>query len=1684
MHDWEGAMMGFARGVWLVLLGFGMVVQVAAAEPVKFAFQPGDHVSLIGNTMADRLQHDGLFEAVFQTHFREQKLSFRNLGFSGDELNMRLRSQDFGSPDQWLTRTQTDVVLAFFGYNESWKGEAGLAGFRGELDGFVKHTLGQKYNGESAPRLVLITPAKVADQYDHPVFGTRKATAIEVARNAEINARIAAYSKVMVEVGTANGVPVVDLSGTTMPATINGLHSVGTSHQWLAAEIIGALFPALDAAKNPGKPLDSKLVEAIQDKDFHWFNRYRVTDGFSVFGGRSGLVFEPEKQTNLVVAQREMAILDQMTGYRDERIWSIAQGKGDIRVDDSKTEPFIPVISNKPGPGPNGEHIFLDGGDEAISKMTMHPGMEIKLFASEKQFPELVNPVQMATDMKGRVWVACWPMYTHWRPKDPVNDSLLILEDTNGDGTADKCITFAGDLHNPTGFEFYAGGVLVANTPDLLFLKDTDGDDKADVRVRVLNGLDSADTHHAANSFSFDPGGALYFQEGTFHQSQVESTWGPPARCSNGGVFRYEPLTQKFSVYVTHGFANPHGHVWDRWGNDIVHDGTGSQPYPGWLFSGHMNYPQKHATPPQIYQQRTRPTSGTEILSSEHFPPDVQGNLLVANVIGFQGILQYQLREDGGTIVGTEVEPIVTSTDPNFRPTDLEIAGDGALYFSDWQNPIIGHMQHNLRDPNRDRTHGRVYRVTATGRPLLKSENLSQRSVSELVKLLASPYDRVRYRAKLELSSRPSREVVNAVMEWTRPMGTGTPDYEHHLMEALWVHQYHDIVNVDLLKRMLASKDHQARAAAGRVLCYWRDRVPETLDLLRTAAADPHPRVRAEAVRTASFLEVPEAVEVVVVAREQLPQDRAVEYIANETMKTLEPIWKSAIDAKAPIAMKTPAGARYLFRTMSTDELIKLEGELAHSEPGEATNARYRMVAQDLLLRTGVRDELRESVLRSLAAANKVSASELLVQQLLGLDATSSGSETIAFDLLRVLTRLSEEEQKQAGPLLVKMATESKQPITRQLGYVAKIAADGSVEPSWELASKSARSLRDLVNAMPMVRDPSVRAALYPMVEPLLDGLPEGLRSGNANTKGSFGRYVRVELQGRRPLTLAEVEVYSDGTNVARRGKATQSTTSHGGEPQRAIDGNTNPIYAAGGQTHTPEDGLDPWWEVDLGAEYPVERITIFNRTEGFENRLDGFTLKVLDANREEVHFLRGLPGPRPKSDFDMSAGNPELLIRRSAMLALTTVRGQEANTFRRLVKFALEGSDRSVAIDAIQRLPKTEWASDQAHPLLDSVIAYLAPLPPAERTSPAALSAIQFGYELTSLLPADQGKAMRAKLGEIGVRIVRVGTVPDQMLYDKERLVVQAGKPVEFLFENTDIMPHNFVIIQPGALEEVGLAAEAQATQPGALERHYVPTSNKVLLASTLLQPRNVQKLSFNVPKEPGVYPYVCTYPGHWRRMFGALYVVADLDAYEADPEGYLAKNAVAAQDTLLKFNRPRKAWTIEELTPLLDEVAHGGRNFGNGKQIFAATNCIACHKLNGVGQEVGQDLAKLDPKHKPADILKSILEPSANINEKFQSYIIETKEGKVHTGLIVEETGEAIKILENPLAKTAAVTIEKSNIETRTKSPTSIMPKGLLDKLTREEILDLLAYVIARGDQKNAVFGAAHDHDHHHDH
>lgn len=922
----------------VLCLWAGMVTPSVRGAEARLELQPNDHVCLIGNTLGERMQHAGWLETLLHAQYPEHHLVFRNLCFSGDELDpgKRLRSRDFGTPDQWLsgsapcpqptklsprdagkvlenrfekTNTQADVIFALFGYNESFAGESGLSGFKADLTKFIDHTLSQKYNGKSAPRLVLFSPVAVELSGD-----VNLPTAEQVA---ETNARIELYTQAMSEVAAAKQVPFVDLFtptkpfGTTpatadasglRPLTINGVHLNERGDRFVAAhavqQLTGGKSPAADDTAAFAK-LES-LRKAVNDKNWYWFHRYRVTDGYSTYGDRAFLKFSEgpggygDGLSNYSVGQRELEVLDVKTSNRDQVVWSAAAGKS-IQPQDDNLPELIQVISNKPGPLEGGQHLFVSG-EESIAKMTVHSGMTVELFADERMFPELVNPVQMAFDPQGRLWVATWPTYPHWKPTTPMEDKLLILEDTTGDGKADTCKVFAGDLHNPTGFEFWNGGVIVAQGPEILFLKDTDGDDKYDVRERLLHGLDTADTHHTANSFVLDPGGALYFQEGTFHHSQVESVWGPVRRVANGAVFRYEPRTQKFDVYVSFGFANPHGHVFEKWGQDFVYDGTGAQPYHALLFSGQVDFPQKHARPPQIYKQRTRPCSGVEILSSSHFPEEHRGNLLVANVIGFQGILQYKVEDKDSSFGAVEVEPIVFSSDPNFRPADIEVAPDGSILFTDWHNPIIGHMQHNLRDPSRDKLHGRVYRVKMKDRELLKPAKIAGEPLPVLLDLLKSPDDRVRYRARIELSGRPTADVIAAAKTWMQQLDPNAGDYEHHRLEGLWLHQSHNVVDVDLLKQVLKSPNDRARAAAVRVLVAWRDRVSEPLELLRDAVNDDSSRVRLQGVWALSYFDGADAATAAEVAVESLihDQDEFLKFTLDETNKTLDRRIKAA----------------------------------------------------------------------------------------------------------------------------------------------------------------------------------------------------------------------------------------------------------------------------------------------------------------------------------------------------------------------------------------------------------------------------------------------------------------------------------------------------------------------------------------------------------------------------------------------------------------------------------------------------------------------------------------------------------------------------------------------------------------------------------------------------------------------
>ena len=166
------------------------------------------------------------------------------------------------------------------------------------------------------------------------------------------------------------------------------------------------------------------------------------------------------------------------------------------------------------------------------------------------------------------------------------------------------------------------------------------------------------------------------------------------------------------------------------------------------------------------------------------------------------------------------------SQDKNVRPTGAVFGEDGALYISDWHNAIIGHLQHNIRDPNRDKFHGRILRMTYTNSPLQKAVAIDGQSIPALLENLKHPVNGVRHRTRVELSERDSDEVLKAAKLWAQNFDATNEKEAHHLLEALWLHQQFNVPNLALLNKLLESPIEHARIAARTVKHFWEIATP------------------------------------------------------------------------------------------------------------------------------------------------------------------------------------------------------------------------------------------------------------------------------------------------------------------------------------------------------------------------------------------------------------------------------------------------------------------------------------------------------------------------------------------------------------------------------------------------------------------------------------------------------------------------------------------------------------------------------------------------------------------------------------------------------------------------------------------------------------------------------------------
>lgn len=1090
-----------------------------SARAQSFNPQKQHRIILLGNTFADRMRHYGYFETLLQKNFQGKALRVRNMGWSADEVGLQPRPLNFpgfGNSDarstdeskevsfkrykfegekivmpvalnfaglhQDLAEQKADIIFLCFGMNESFKGEAGLPQFEKDLQTFMHALSGQKYNGHSAPQLILVSPIAHEDLGGH------------YPKPETHNHNLKLYSNAMQQVARQNNALFLDLFTPSLewmiahpkaPLTINGIHLTDQGYReaarWMARQLgfhkrhINLNFTTQNA---------KRLREVIKMKDDHFFYRWRAVNGEYIYGRRR----EP---FGVLSFPPELKKLTFMTAALDTVIWRLGKGTGDEgykrarEIVDERGKPV--ALSHVPEvimTGRQGEAHAMGGHAAHVAKswpattesFTLPAGYEINLFASEEDFP-VEKPVAMNFDAKGRLWVATMPTYPQYFPGIPVHDRILILEDTDGDGKADKHTVFADDLYLPLGFEFYNGGILVSQEPDIVFLKDTDGDGKADLREVILTGFGSEDSHHATHAFTYGQDGALYFNEGTFLNTQVETPYGP-VRSYSGATYRYEPRTGKLQHYISYPYYNPWGSVFDRWGMHLIGDASDGSNYFAPPMTGKVDYPGKHPRINMFTSTRVRPTAGIEIVSSRQFPDDVQGNFLVNNNIGFQGTKQHQIIASGSGITSREVEPMLQSSDPNFRPIDLKFGPDGALYIVDWYNPLVSHGENPPRDPMRDKLHGRIWRITYKNKPVLERTDVSRQSVSELLDNLKVYEDRFRYRSRAVLREHASDKVIPELEKWVMNLDKNDPEYEHNVLEALWLYQDFDRPNPELIGQVLGAKDFRARTAATKVLANWKDRIPDALSLMSTRIHDESPRVRLEAVVALSHFDGEKAV---VAASDvfRYPTDYYLDYAINETFGYLKPQWLAAFKTNKDFLADNPVAARWLLSRASENELLGLP--------------QSKIVLESLLTHPSVSKQVKEAALVQLAGQAQKKPVEVILETISSrhlIKANFAEFRKREKDLIEILLTQDQARLQESKSQIVRFLDKGQHNNLQALAYAALITADGSDKTARRLADRNPVNMTNYLNGISILDDEALQGIFYGEVKGLTSKIP------------------------------------------------------------------------------------------------------------------------------------------------------------------------------------------------------------------------------------------------------------------------------------------------------------------------------------------------------------------------------------------------------------------------------------------------------------------------------------------------------------------------------------------------------------------------------------------------------------------
>lgn len=841
------------------LFALSLFSNQAGAEPV-FDLRDGDRVVLVGDTLIERAQESGWLETEMAADFADRRFVVRNLGWSADTPAGTSRASfDFADPKKafdlltaQIAQVKPTVVVLGYGMASSFGGEAGLAQFKADCNRLIDAI---QAGATNQVRFVILSP--IRHQELPPPLPDPLAH----------NAQLSVYTEALRELAAQRGIPFVDLYHWKPPLPVrdltdNGIHLTAKGYRCLAAEIGRQLGWPAHLAK-AGKSLTEALRQTVIRKDQLFFDRWRPQNETYLFGFR-----KHEQGQNA----REIPEFDPLVQAADDNIHHfqdmLLAGKRSVtRAASAPSTSGSPLV---PLPLPD---------------FTVAPGFEVNLWAEN---PLLAKPIQMNFDPQGRLWVASSSVYPQITPGQTADDKIVVLEDTKGSGHADKSTVFADGLFIPQGVEPGDGGCYVGQSTELLHFAGVVGQRKPPQRRVVLSGFGTEDTHHMVHTLAWGPDGMLYFDQSIYIHSHIETPNGV-VRLNSGGVFHLRPAPMQLDVFLR-GFCNPWGHQFDPFGQSFVTDGAGYQGISwGIPDATYFTYADMRRELQSISPGQYPKFCGLAIVASRQFPDDWQGDFLTADFRAHR-VVRFSVSDDGSGYVTKEMPDVLTSTNVTFRPVDLKFGPDGALYVADWSNPIINHGEVDFRDPRRDHEHGRIWRITAKGRPLLPSRNLAKTSTKKLFNLLLSSNVYEVEQSHRVLTER-GKKIAKPLEKWTARQ---TDSYAQ--LQGLWMHQAIGLRDDALLDKVLQAPDGRIRAAAVRVLSYWPR--PITAACYQRALSDPFPRVRLEALRSLKSHPSLKAAELALNTLNQ-PTDPFLDYALWQTINDLAKPWLAGLQSGA-----------------------------------------------------------------------------------------------------------------------------------------------------------------------------------------------------------------------------------------------------------------------------------------------------------------------------------------------------------------------------------------------------------------------------------------------------------------------------------------------------------------------------------------------------------------------------------------------------------------------------------------------------------------------------------------------------------------------------------------------------------------------------------------------------------------